>query len=359
MGQPKHGDDGGTSEPFGSGNSSQPPRPEEPAVQVCTLGATEPCDEHPRFDNVGDCRAGRRECVANAASTNEWSECQGSIGPKPQDDCDDPIGDADCDGISQSSPPCICETGQTIGCGPETTAGRCSRGESTCVDNQLGPCVGAVFPEVRDCSSSEDNDCDGEPDNLRNGAPCQADALGICRSGELACEGSTLSCVPGRPDSEGRDACDGVDNDCDGQIDEREACRVLTALRFTLSTGSDGLADAGDTENGVLEATYLEPGSGVRTRADLDIDTAIAAGSTRSFTLALPNINNEALRSARIGIGFGGWTIDAIRIQASYTDGTEVLVDFSEPVHLESPYQAIGFNFDPDGVRIGPAPPNI
>ncbi|MCA9545788.1 MAG: hypothetical protein KC613_15395, partial [Myxococcales bacterium] len=61
-----------------------------------------------------------------------------------------------------------------------------------------------------------DNDCDGAVDEDTDGGACDADANGICARGVVACRGGELICLPGEPAAE---ACDGADNDCDGAVD--------------------------------------------------------------------------------------------------------------------------------------------
>ncbi|HVZ32051.1 MAG TPA: hypothetical protein VG963_06490 [Polyangiaceae bacterium] len=71
--------------------------------------------------------------------------------------------DSNCDGTPNGG--CTCVEGTTIPCGPETDNGICQHGTSTCRNGGFGACEGAVFAGRRDCSSPQDNDCDGLPDN--------------------------------------------------------------------------------------------------------------------------------------------------------------------------------------------------
>jgi hypothetical protein len=58
-----------------------------------------------------------------------------------------------------------CREGDTRSCG-YNEVGICKRGLSTCKDNMWGPCEGAVFPEeVEDCTDGLDNDCNGLVDD--------------------------------------------------------------------------------------------------------------------------------------------------------------------------------------------------
>jgi hypothetical protein len=81
---------------------------------------------------------------------------------------------------------------------------------STCSGSTLDACVPS--PEVCD---GVDNDCNGVVDDLRT--PCGI-AMGACQPGHLVCLGTTSVCAGAvGPQPE---LCDGVDNDCDGLTDE-------------------------------------------------------------------------------------------------------------------------------------------
>lgn len=142
----------------------------------------------------------------------------------------------DPDGAENEQESTPCSNGATSRCGPDTELGICVFGERTCEGSTWGPCVGAVLPAARDCRSSEDNDCDGLPDDNIDGV-CQCvpgskemcdehpglDRVGSCQAGERICEvsaagtsstwGDCLGAVGPSPDS-----CTalGDDSDCNG-----------------------------------------------------------------------------------------------------------------------------------------------
>ncbi len=66
-----------------------------------------------------------------------------------------------------------------------------------------------------------DNDCDGEVDNHLGNPPVVCLRLGVCMGVEPRCDGEAGWVCP-YPDTYQRDEdlCDGVDNDCDGAVDE-------------------------------------------------------------------------------------------------------------------------------------------
>jgi len=68
-----------------------------------------------------------------------------------------------------------------------------------------------------------DNDCDGLIDegNPGGGGACDTGLVGVCAAGTNQCSGGTLACVENVASS--AEVCDGLDNDCDGGIDNNAA----------------------------------------------------------------------------------------------------------------------------------------
>ncbi len=241
----------------------------------CLPGATRACPPGPEGTaGVGACREGAETCDERG----RWGACEGAVGPRPErcdgrdDDCDgetdegfrtgepcavgvgscrregvlrcdeardhaafcsvrpaEPAGhevcrngeDDDCNGEVDDG--CVCDTGAQRPCyaGPRETEGIgvCRAGVETCDDvGRWGACDG-VAPGPELCNELDD-DCDGEADEgLGKGEPCLA-GLGVCQArGTVVCgeEGETGCDGPvGEP---GPEACDGLDDDCDGEVD--------------------------------------------------------------------------------------------------------------------------------------------
>ena len=120
--------------------------------------------------------------------------------------------DDDCDGMTDEAFPV--GTPCSIGMGICTASGVlvCSPGGGVVCAAEPG----LPLPEV--CNGLDD-DCDGTTDEDIASEPCYV-GIGICaRQGMIVCANSALSCdaVPGEPQLE---ACNGLDDDCDGVTDE-------------------------------------------------------------------------------------------------------------------------------------------
>jgi hypothetical protein len=79
-----------------------------------------------------------------------------------------------------------------------------------------GTCIGEILPMVESCNALDD-DCDGATDeDVELGSCDSASSMGACVAGVMACEGGVSICRAAEPQPE---QCNGVDDDCDGNVD--------------------------------------------------------------------------------------------------------------------------------------------
>ncbi|MDI1437192.1 MopE-related protein, partial [Polyangium sorediatum] len=122
--------------------------------------------------------------------------------------------DDDCDGVI--------DNGNPGGDAPCNTAlpGACAAGHTTCSSGSL-ICMADITPgaQMETCNGVDD-DCDGtlDEDVPGVGMPCDTALPGVCAAGTTTCKDGATPCEPNVPPSP--EVADGLDNDCNGMVDD-------------------------------------------------------------------------------------------------------------------------------------------
>jgi len=207
--------------------------------------------------DVGECQQGIFECIYG-----NTTETQPEIGPSLEI-CDNL--DNDCDGTIDQN---------TQQCGT-TDIGACEYGTQTCTDGVWGSCLGEIGPAAETCNGLDD-DCDGVLPSDETDA--DLDGYMVC---EGDCDGNNTAVNPGASDAD----CNGIDNDCDGPADD-------DYVSYATECGVGACADNGILECiGGSEADSCTPGTptaevcnGIDDDCDGSVDEGVCDTQTKCWS---------------------------------------------------------------------------
>ncbi|NVB43874.1 hypothetical protein G6O69_39135, partial [Pseudenhygromyxa sp. WMMC2535] len=242
----------------------------------------------PRYETTEDSN-GDALTVGDSADLGDDDDT-GGVCENDADCADNPAGPVCDEAVGLCFPEC--EPGDVDDCyeGPAGTegVGICTAGTWTCAqDGTWGACVGAVEPSAEICGNDIDEDCDG---SLAD-ADADGDGWGAC-SGDC-CDDELLGCVDAHLVNPGafEVAGNGVDDDCDGEIDE-----PTTACDAGLSSNSgDGLDYAAALD--LCETTTENAPLAERRWGVISAELTLADGSSAPLSVSTRSARPSATTS--------------------------------------------------------------
>jgi hypothetical protein len=194
-------------------------------------------------DGFGDRRTGamsRMSCSPTQGYVENNTDCDddpnlgASVNPGAREVCDGAMRDENCNGASNEG--CSCVDGREYPC-PEQR-GRCAMSVQRCVGNTLGMCS---YTAQREECNGQDDDCDGMVDDDLTVYTSYPDADNDNEGDRRAMPRTGCRLDPGYVQNNtdcndmdrnisrvAREICDGVDQDCDGVVDDGAAATCAT-----------------------------------------------------------------------------------------------------------------------------------
>jgi hypothetical protein len=269
----------------------------------------------------GLCAVGVTTCSDGSISCTQTTFPAGEVCDGLDNDCDGPADEGNPGG------------GLTCGTG---LAGVCDSGTTACVSGAT-VCNQNITASAEICDGL-DNNCNGSQDegNPGSGLPCDTGAQGICAAGTTGCSGGGIVCNQNQ--AQGIEACDGVDNDCDGSVDEGNPGGGAAC-----STGQAGVCAAG---------TLVCSGAQLVCQRNVGPSAEICDGVDNDCDNSIDNGFNKNWWWDRDGDGFGdpsGFVFQCGQPNAFYVQNGNDANDSTQFIHPGRTEICDGVDNDQDG----------
>ncbi|MCB9640008.1 MAG: putative metal-binding motif-containing protein [Myxococcales bacterium] len=149
----------------------------------------------------------------------------------------------------------LCQNGETQPCytGAQQTrkVGACKDGKQLCSGGFWGACLGDTKPATEQCDGI-DNDCNGQIDDGNfGGGPCLvAGQSGPCERGIEKCVQGSLQCSQTVQPQASEICGNGIDDNCNGQVDETPPCNCAPGSTQACYTGDPSTRGKGTCKDG-------------------------------------------------------------------------------------------------------------
>ncbi len=294
-----------------------------PEGSICIDGfCGTPCDtdeDCPEGDYLCQDADGVSQCIPESGFCPGASICTDLDGDGYGDgqdcagiDCDDDNPDVNpgiaadlCDGVDNDCDDQIDEDFVVETCGE----GVCM-GTNSCNDGEEVPCVeGSPTGSDANCDGIDDN-CDGTVDEDYVPTTC---GVGVCFAESSCADGVVQECIPGDPISQFDENCDGVDDNCSGTADEdytEETCGIGACE--VVGVCMEGNASCEPAEPAYTEDTTCD---GVDEDCDGSVDEEFVSETVCGIGVCTRNsecTDGEEVCTPGLPVGVGDSTCDGL-----------------------------------------------